>query len=61
MNSMRDEYLISDPAIRQAVEARRAAEIVSTRSHRRQIGWLVITAVSVLLLILLIASIRLAG
>ena len=61
MNSMRDEGLISDPAIRQAVEAQRTAETVPTRSHRWLIGWLVITAVIGVLLILLISSIRLAG
>ncbi len=61
MSPMRDEDLLRDPAIRRAVAARRAAEPVSTQSYRWLIGWLVIAAVSGVLLILLINSIRLAG
>jgi hypothetical protein len=61
MNSMRDEDLMRDPAIRQAVEAQRTAKTVPTRSHHRLIGWLVICAVIGVLLILLISLNRVAG
>jgi hypothetical protein len=50
---MRDEDLIRDPAIRWAVEARRAAEPVRTRSRRWSIGWLLVGfAIGMLLIVL---------
>ncbi len=61
MSPMRDEDLLRDPAIRQAVAAQHAAELTTTRSRRWLIGWLVIAVIVAVLLILLISSIRLAG
>ncbi len=61
MSPMRDEDLLRDPAIRQAVAAQHAAELATTQSYRWLIGWLVIAAMIGVLLILLISSIRLAG
>ena len=62
MSSMRDEDLISDPAIRQAVEERRAADpVVQTQSRRWPIGWLLAGFVIVMLLIVLISRIHWPG
>ncbi len=60
---MRDEDLIRDPAIRQAVEARRAAlsQPASARSRRWPIGWLVIAIAIGVMVIVLISLIHLGG
>ena len=59
MSPMRDEDLIRDPAIRQAVEARRAAEsVVETQSRHWPIGWLLAGFAICMLLIVLIGLIR---
>ena len=59
MNPTSDEDLIRDPAIRQAVEVRRAAEsVVETQSRRWPIGWLIAGFAIGMLLIVLIGLIR---
>ena len=59
MSPMRDEDLIRDPAIRRAVEERRAAEpVVQTQSRRWPLGWLLAGFAIGMLLIVLIGLIR---
>jgi hypothetical protein len=58
MDPTRDEDLISNPAIRLAVEVRRAAEPDQTPARRWPIGWLLAGFAIGMLLIGLIGLIR---
>ena len=62
MTPTSDEDLIRDPAIRQAVEARRATEPARTQSRRWRIGWLILAAHAIgMALIVLIGLIQGSG
>lgn len=61
MSPLRDEDLIRDPAIRWAVEARRAAESSQIRSRRWPSRWLISAVVIGVLVIVLVGLLRLAG
>jgi hypothetical protein len=58
MSPKRDEDLIRDPAIRWAVEARRAPEPVQTHQRHWPIGWLFVGLAIGMLLIVLIGLVR---
>jgi hypothetical protein len=61
MGPLRDEDLISDPVIRQAVEARRAAGPAPSQPHHWPIGWLISAVAIGVVVILLIGLLHPAG